>query len=50
MFLVDVQTRLVCVGIIKTQRYKRVNDFFDKTLINDASVSLIFNQSKNRAC
>jgi hypothetical protein len=49
MLLVDVQTRFVCVGIIKTERYERVDDFLDKTLINDASVSLILNQSKNRA-
>ena len=50
MLLVDVQTGFIRVGIIKTEGYERVDDFLDQTLIDDASVSLIFNQSKNRAC
>jgi len=43
VLLVEVQTLFVDISSIKTERYVRIEDFLDKILINDTSVSLFLN-------
>jgi len=43
VLLVEVQTLFVDISSIQTERYVRIDDFLDKILINDTSVSLFLN-------